>query len=83
MSKLCTKCTKAEYIRPYLIKARQHMGLSQKEVAERIGCDTKTYRNWENGRSTPSPTNVERLVCVLCIKKSKIDTVLGLFCVSG
>ncbi|HEY9873070.1 MAG TPA: helix-turn-helix transcriptional regulator [Candidatus Obscuribacterales bacterium] len=28
-------------------------GLTQKEVAERLGVGTRTLNNWENGRHTP------------------------------
>ena len=40
---------------------RQWTGLSQSEVALRLGCSTDAVRGWERGRSTPSPAMRARL----------------------
>ena len=39
---------------PDAIKAaRTSAGLTQRELAERLGVDTKTVNNWETGRTSP------------------------------
>lgn len=40
---------------------RRKAGLSQQEVAERLGVTEKTVRSWERGEHRPSPEHLERL----------------------
>jgi len=37
-----------------LLRARQALGLSQKDMARRIGADPRTLARWESGKSRPS-----------------------------
>ena len=37
-----------------LIKARESLGLSRKEVADKLGIDEQQLVNWETGESQPS-----------------------------
>ena len=40
---------------PELIRLiRQHLGLSQKKFASRLGVSFQTVNRWENGHTTPS-----------------------------
>jgi predicted ATPase/DNA-binding XRE family transcriptional regulator len=45
--------------------AREAQGLSPKQVAELIGCDTNMYYRWERGTIAPSPHYREKLCEVL------------------
>lgn len=47
--------------------ARIHAGLTQEEVAERIGMSTRTVMNIEKGRSNPELTTVTSLIRILNI----------------
>lgn len=45
-----------------LKKARQRMDLTQKDVAEAIGANVRTYQKWENGETTPDGHYLIRLL---------------------
>lgn len=40
---------------------RIRLGLTQAEMAERLGCHLRTYQQWEYGRRKPSATTVKLL----------------------
>ena len=40
---------------------RINAGLTQKEVADRLGKSNKTISNWENGISFPEPKDIDAL----------------------
>jgi transcriptional regulator with XRE-family HTH domain len=42
-----------------LAAARRELGLSQRKMAERLGVDPATFKNWEAGRREPSVTKRE------------------------
>lgn len=43
---------------PHLLHtARRKLGVSQEEVARKIGVSLGTYRNWEKGRTKPEVPN--------------------------
>jgi WD40 repeat protein/transcriptional regulator with XRE-family HTH domain len=44
-----------------LRRVREKLGLSQEDVADKIGCHPKTVSRWERGRSTPNPYYQRRL----------------------
>lgn len=50
-------------------RAREAAGLSQAELAARIGRHEKTVRNWENGHATPA-NSIGRLEAVLGVDLS-------------
>jgi len=39
----------------YLRREREHRGWTQADLAEKLGCDTKTVGRWEKGESFPRP----------------------------
>ena len=41
-----------------LFSARKKSGLSQEEVAEKLGVSRQTISKWENGTSDPSTSNL-------------------------
>ncbi len=41
--------------------SRRFLGLTQKELAHRLGIDPSTLGRWEKGKSTPSKKELERL----------------------
>lgn len=47
---------------------RKELGLTQKKVAEMIGCERKTISNFENGYHSPSVEYFEKLMKVLKLK---------------
>lgn len=48
-----------------LEKTRKERGLSQIEVAKKIGVSANTYRNWEYGANEPNEKNLIKLIEVL------------------
>lgn len=45
--------------------ARMNAGITQKELARRLGCSESLVTKWETGRGKPSPEWVELLCKVL------------------
>lgn len=48
-----------------LALAREHQGLSQSQLARRLGLRVQTVRNWENDRSEPRANKLQMLAGVL------------------
>lgn len=48
---------------------RKKKGLTQKELALKIGCNVKTIKRWENRQSKISKKNMEKLKKYLTNKK--------------
>lgn len=44
---------------------RQHRGLTQKEVAERMGTSVQNYSQYENGKRTPKLSTLEKIAAAL------------------
>ncbi|HMX02926.1 MAG TPA: helix-turn-helix transcriptional regulator [Cyclobacteriaceae bacterium] len=44
---------------------RQSKGISQSQLAEKIGIDLKTYSNWERGRTDLTTRNIDRIAKAL------------------
>ena len=44
-----------------IVACRRAMGLTQKELARRLGVDPSTVARWESGRGQPSKEHRERL----------------------
>lgn len=59
-----------------LRKLRDEKSLTQEEVANFIGCTTKTYRSWESGEALPR--NEEDLISLSKLFNVSIDYILGL-----
>jgi transcriptional regulator with XRE-family HTH domain len=47
-----------------LAAARVNAGLTQKEVADRLGVSNKTICSWEKGKSFPDPQQID-ILCEL------------------
>jgi len=61
---------------PELLKARRNeMGLTQRELAEKLGKNFQTYQRWESGLYKPSIENLHLLSAKMDIELSVlIDT---------
>ncbi|MBQ8507497.1 MAG: helix-turn-helix transcriptional regulator [Clostridia bacterium] len=44
-----------------MIDARAAAGLSQQELAEKVGVKARQVQRWEKGTSKPSPASLEKL----------------------
>lgn len=55
-----------------LRSAREHKGLSQKEVAERIGVAKSTYSLYESGNREPNVQTIKKISDVLNISADKL-----------
>ena len=53
---------------------RKKEGLTQQEVADKIGINRPSYSNWEKGRREPSFENLSMLACIFDVS---IDYLLG------
>ncbi len=53
-------------------RARNSTGLSQKDIAEKLGITQQSYSNWESGRANPSPENLRKLADILEVSPSYI-----------
>lgn len=51
---------------------RKSKKLTQEQLAEKIGIDTSSISNIENGRYYPSAENLEKLLCVLEITPNEL-----------
>jgi transcriptional regulator with XRE-family HTH domain len=66
--------------RQHLALRRKAMGLSQEQLAERLGIDRSTVGRWEGGETQPQPWIRPRLARVLRVSLDELD---GLLAVSG
>lgn len=55
-----------------LLKARKAVGLTQLEVAEKVGTDVTYYAKLERGESVPSLKMLEKVLKVLKLKSSDV-----------
>lgn len=60
--------------RSRLRELREEQRLSQKDVAEKLGCAVSTYANWEQGRTEPSISDIYNLLIVLDIDANELFT---------
>lgn len=47
-------------------------GLTQKEMAEKLGVDQTSISAWEVGRATPTVKNVKKLATVLNVTREEV-----------
>lgn len=64
-----------DYFNENLKQARQQKGLSQKDVAERIGVAKSTYSLYESGNREPNVQTIKRIADVLGVSA---DELLGI-----
>lgn len=55
-----------------LKELREEANLSQKDVAQKLGCPVSTYANWEQGRTEPSISDIYNLLTVLDIDANEL-----------
>lgn len=60
-----TRAQLARHLGTVARAARQELGLTQEEVAERLGVAAEVYARIERGRALPRVTNLRNLCCVL------------------
>lgn len=54
-----------DWIRAKIRAVRQSKGISQRQIAEEIGVDLKTYGNWETGRTDLTLSSIKRIAAAL------------------
>ncbi len=50
-----------------IYQARKRAGLSQEELAERLGVTRQAVSKWETGKSVPDTENIRRMTVVLAV----------------
>lgn len=63
---------KQEKIGPFIAETRKQRGMTQKELAEKIGISDKTVSKWECGNSIPDISYLEALCDSLDIKVNEL-----------
>lgn len=62
---------------PKRIKSfRQQLGLSQEELAQKLGVSFSSVNRWENGQTKPSKL-ARRQIDILCKKSEKLKDLAG------
>lgn len=59
------------------MSARRTAGLSQEELAHRVGVDRATVQRWESGRTDPQPQHRRELARALGVVSGEVDHLLG------
>ncbi len=54
-----------EYLGQYIAKRRKYMGLTQEELAEKVGVSKSAIAKWETDRGLPDRDNIKRLSVVI------------------
>ena len=57
--------TKGYFVRDRLVEAREALGLTQQELAQKIGKSNSTISNWERGHQSPEPLSLQQLSAIL------------------
>lgn len=57
---------------------RQEKGLSQNQIADKLGCAVSTYANWEQGRREPSIYDIFNLLWVYEIEANELFDITDL-----
>ena len=60
-----------------LRELRERLGISQEELAERVGCHANTIRRWELGYREPRSSDIQKLCEVLNCTEAELLNVSG------
>ncbi|MBQ7544882.1 MAG: helix-turn-helix transcriptional regulator [Synergistaceae bacterium] len=58
-----------------LRELRERLGISQEELAERVGCHSNTIRRWELGRREPRSSDIQKLCEILNCTEAELLSV--------
>jgi len=72
-----------EVFRRALDRARAQAGLSQRDLARRLGVTASAVSQWEAGQSAPRPTLVTQMEDVLGLSEGSLARLLGYLPVSA
>ncbi len=61
-----------------LKEIRAERQLSQKAIADKLGCAVSTYANWEQGRTEPSIYDIFNLMWVYEIEANELFNINGI-----
>ena len=54
-----------------LIMLRNMYGMSQEEIAVKIGISRQAYAKWESGATMPNPVQLAKLAAIYCVEVGK------------
>lgn len=57
--------------------ARKAAGMTQRQLADKIGCTNTSISNWEKGVSSPDPDTIQNLCWALCVEPNYFFSVSG------
>lgn len=72
MMTLMTRLAVSAFNRDAMVRLRTEAGLTQEDLAIRIGVSTTSISGWELGRSAPEPANFQKLVKALRARKGEL-----------
>ncbi len=75
ITKTINKDNSYEYKKKFSIRLkelREEQKLSQRDVAQKLGCAVSTYANWEQGRTEPDISDIYRLISVFDIDANEL-----------
>ena len=61
----------------YIARRRKHMGLTQEELAEKVGVSKSAIAKWENNGGLPDRDNLKRLSDVINISVDELHRVIN------
>lgn len=70
---MVTKRSQYPQLASLIRERREHLGLTQRFVAEKIGIDQTTLARWENGQRTPSGPQLIRLIAYLRFSEDELE----------
>ena len=65
-----------EYLGQYIAKRRKYMGLTQEELAEKVGVSKSAIAKWETDRGLPDRDNLKRLSVVINVPVEEMHRII-------